>query len=182
MINRSSIAHQLFILDRLIERQLSMEICIIVCHAEFTHAFGGVKRNNLCHTIMKSGFIWRLLYTLCKISISKLNAMWGGMGKLTSLFEWMETLAQIVSQISVVQKCCLMIGSYLHWVKCFNLWAFGLVGTRLRQPHVSGIINYRFQRMPWLRCGYNIYEYHTSINCHNYTLVQLYPWYIFLFW
>ena len=46
----------LFVLNGLIERQLSMGQFLIVCHIDFTQAFDRVNRNILFYKIKKSSF------------------------------------------------------------------------------------------------------------------------------
>ena len=54
----------LFVLNGLIERQLSMGQFLIVCHVDFTQAFDRVNRNILFYKIRKSGFTGRVIDTL----------------------------------------------------------------------------------------------------------------------
>ena len=58
----SSTTDNLFILNGLIERQLSTGKSLIVCH--FTQAFDRVNRNILFYKIKKSGFTGRVIDTL----------------------------------------------------------------------------------------------------------------------
>ena len=54
----------LFVLNGLTERQLSVGQFLIVCHVDFTQAFDRVNRNIIFYNIKKSGFTGRVIDTL----------------------------------------------------------------------------------------------------------------------
>ena len=54
----------IFILNGLIERQLSLDQPLIVCHVDFSQAFDNVKRNILFYKVKHSGFTGRVIDTL----------------------------------------------------------------------------------------------------------------------
>ena len=60
----SRTSDNIFILNGLIERQLSLGQPLIVCHVDFSQAFDNVNRNILFYKVKHSGFTGRVIDTL----------------------------------------------------------------------------------------------------------------------